>query len=296
MRALARIVAEADPVRGTRLTVLRGEPPLLPRRTGPVGPPDPEREVELHLVGGAAGPLGGDRLRIEIEVGPGARLCVRSVAAALALPGRDGAESRLTVLARVASGGRLRWLPEPLIGAAGCTHRTVCVVELAEGAALCWREELVCGRYAEPVGDVRLEMTARYGGRTLLRSDLAVGPGAAGWSGPAILGGARAAGSVLVVDPAWAGSAPPGPAPYDSAAPSGPGAPVPVQPSGAADSAGPDGAVPVAVAVLPLAGGPAVLVSAVGADARTVRTRLDHAVTRTIDSPRRSDLLGQLSM
>ncbi|AVT31923.1 urease accessory protein [Plantactinospora sp. BC1] len=271
MRALARIVAEADPPRGTRLTVLRGEPPLLPRRTGPVGPADPDREVELHLVGGAAGPLGGDRLRIEIEVGPGARLCVRSVAASLALPARDGAESRLAVRARVAAGGRLRWLPEPLIGAAGCAHRTDSRVELAEGAALYWREELVCGRHAEPVGDVRLEMTARYGGRTLLRNDLAVGPGAAGWSGPAVLGGGRAVGSVLLVDPAWTETPPPRPAPDDRLVPPGPGAPTRVGPSGAVPSG-------VAAAVLPLAGGPAVLVSAVGADARAVRARLDRAL------------------
>ncbi|MEO3928155.1 urease accessory protein UreD [Micromonosporaceae bacterium B7E4] len=289
MRALARIVAEADPLRGTRLTVLRGEPPLLPRRTGPVGPAGPEREVQLHLVGGAAGPLGGDRLRIEIEVGPGARLCVRSVAASLALPARDRAESRLVVQARVAAGGRLRWLPEPLIGAAGCAHRTTCVVELAEGAALCWREELVCGRHAEPVGDVRLEMTARYGGRTLLRNDLAVGPGAAGWSGPAVLGGARAVGSVLMVDPAWTGSPPPGPAGYDSAVPPGRGAPDRTGPPGGTapePAVGPVRPEPaVATAVLPLAGGPAVLVSAVGADARAVRARLDRALGWPAGSP-----------
>ncbi|AVT40355.1 urease accessory protein UreD [Plantactinospora sp. BB1] len=286
MRALARIVAEADPPRGTRLTVLRGEPPLLPRRTGPVGPADPDREVELHLVGGAAGPLGGDRLRIEIEVGPGARLCVRSVAASLALPARDGAESRLAVRARVAAGGRLRWLPEPLIGAAGCAHRTDSRVELAEGAALYWREELVCGRHAEPVGDVRLEMTARYGGRTLLRNDLAVGPGAAGWSGPAVLGGGRAVGSVLLVDPAWTETPPPRPAPCDPVAAPGSGAPDRAGPSGGTppERAGPSGTASpeagVAAAVLPLAGGPAVLVSAVGADARAVRARLDRALDR----------------
>ncbi|MFY1693473.1 urease accessory protein UreD [Plantactinospora sp. WMMB782] len=266
MRALARIVAEAHPVRGTRLTVLRGEPPLLLRRTGPAGP---GREAEVHLVGGAAGPLGGDRLRIEIEVGAGARLCVRSVAASLALPAAAGGESRLTVLARVAEGGRLRWLPEPLIGAAGCDHRTSCVVELAEGAALCWREEVVCGRHAEPVGDVRLEITARYAGRTLLRTDLAVGPGAAGWSGPAVLGNARAAGSLLLVEPAWTGSPPPVPPPDDPAVPAGPGVRSP------AGGAAPDSA---ATAVLPLAGGPAVLVSALGPQARAVRHRLDQAV------------------
>ncbi|MBE1488928.1 urease accessory protein UreD [Plantactinospora soyae] len=267
MRARARIVAVADPVRGTRLAALRGEPPLLPRRTSPS---DSNGEVQLHLVGGAAGPLGGDDLRIEIEVGPGARLCVRSVAASLALPGPTGGGSRLHITARVAAGGRLRWLPEPLIGAAGCDHRTVTSIALAEGAALLWREELVCGRYAEPVGDVRIETTLRYGGRTLLRNDLSVGPRASGWSGAAVLDGARAVGSVLLVEPAWSGAAwseftSSGPAPYDSAA----------RPDGARAGARDVTAARSAAAVLPLAGGPAALVSAVGSDPRSVRAHLD---------------------
>ena len=64
MRAYARVVAEADGHGGTRLVRLRGEPPLLPRRTGTgTGP------ATVHLVGGAAGPLGGDELRLDIEVG-----------------------------------------------------------------------------------------------------------------------------------------------------------------------------------------------------------------------------------
>ncbi|MFC6023214.1 urease accessory protein UreD [Plantactinospora solaniradicis] len=265
MRAQARIVAVADPVRGTRLAALRGEPPLLPRRTLPSDPSDSDGEVQLHLVGGAAGPLGGDDLRIEIEIGPDARLCVRSVAASLALPGPAGGESRLHVTARVAAGGRLRWLPEPLIGAAGCDHRTVTDIVLAEGAALLWREELVCGRYAEPVGDVRIETTLRYGGRTLFRNDLAVGPQVSGWSGPAVLDGARAVGSLLVVDPAWSEGTPPGPAPYDSAA----------RWDGVVDRARTATPEHSAAAVLPLVGGPAVLVSAVGSDPRTVRAHLE---------------------
>ncbi|MBF9132660.1 urease accessory protein UreD [Plantactinospora sp. S1510] len=276
MRAQARIVAVADPVRGTRLAAMRGEPPLLPRRTFPS---DSEGEVQLHLVGGAAGPLGGDDLRIEIEVGPDARLCVRSVAASLALPGPAGGQSRLHITARVAAGGRLRWLPEPLIGAAGCDHRTVTSIALAEGATLLWREELVCGRYAEPVGDVRIETTLRYGGRTLLRNDLAVGPRASGWSGPAVLDGARAVGSLLVVDPAWSDATSQEPTRCVWMA-------GPDDGSGRPDSAGgPTGVRRAApehstAAVLPLAGGPAMLVNAVGADPRAVRARLDRLSVR----------------
>ncbi|MEO3818861.1 urease accessory protein UreD [Plantactinospora sp. B24E8] len=281
MRARARIVVVADPSRGSRLATVRGEPPLLPRRTLSADPAD---GVQLHLVGGAAGPLGGDDLGLEIEVGPGARLCVRGVAASLALPGRTGGASRLHVTARVAAGGVLRWLPEPLIGAAGCDHVTVTEVECAEGAALCWREELVCGRYAEPGGDVRISTTLRYGGRTLLRNDLAVGPRAPGWSGPAVLGGARVVGSVLVVDPAWA----------RTGLPPAAGCPPTARP-GVVSAARPDG-VPadlptdVSAAVLPLAGGPAVLVSAVGSDPRAVRAQLD--LLSAIEKPDRSAALA----
>ena len=275
MRALARIVAVADPVRGTRLAVLRGESPLLPRRTGSPGPAGPDGEAQVHLVGGAAGPLGDDRLRIEIEVGAGARLCVQSVAASLVLPGAGGGQSRLTVTARVEPGGRLRWLPEPLIGAAGCDHLALSTVELADGAALLWREELVCGRHAEPVGDVRLGLTVRYAGRTLLRNDLAVGPRATGWSGGAVLGGGRAVGSVVVVDPAWTVTGPPGLPPQDFTGPAG-------HPAGAVHGpAGhPAGAVRgAAAALMPLAGGPAVLATATGTDLRAVRAYLDRVST-----------------
>jgi urease accessory protein len=189
MRATARIVAEADHG-GTRLTTLRGEVPLLPRRTGP---------STVHLVGGAAGPLGGDRLRIEIEVGPGAELTVRTVAAGIALPGRDGAESRVDVTARVAAGGCLAFLPEPLIAAAGCRHQVMTAVDLEAGAGLLWRDEVVCGRHGEAAGDVLLRTSVRLAGRPLYRNDLAIGPSAPGWSGGAVLGDARAHGSLLRV-------------------------------------------------------------------------------------------------
>ncbi|ROO59509.1 urease accessory protein [Micromonospora sp. Llam0] len=247
MRAHARLVAEVDAGGRTRLVCLRGEPPLVLRRTGPAVAGD-GGEVQVHLVGAAAGPLGGDDLRLDVEVGPGARVCLRTVAASLALPGPDGRRSTLQMLVRVAAGGELRWLPEPLIAAAGCHHLSRSVVELADGAALVWREELVCGRDGEPSGDARIDTTVRYAGRTVLRTDLAVGPRADGWAGPAVLAGAKATGSVLVVRPQWAAGGPP------AAIPLGPGA-----------------------ARLPLAGGPAMLVTATGPTARGVRAELDRA-------------------
>jgi urease accessory protein len=190
MRASARIVASRGLDGVTRLVVLHGETPLLPRQTGP---------ATVHLVGGAAGPLGGDRLRLDVHVEAGAELTVRSVAATLALPGPHGALSRLAVHARVEAGGRLIWEPEPLIAAARCRHETVSTVEVAVGGSLVWREELVCGRHGEEPGDVRLHTAVRLDGRPLHVSELAVGPSAPGWDGPAVLGGARVYGSVLRV-------------------------------------------------------------------------------------------------
>lgn len=238
MRASARIVAEADGLGGTRLAVLRGEAPLLVRRTGPR---NGGRGVTVHLVGGAAGPLRGDDLCLEVEAGPGAWLDVRSVAASLALPGRAGAPaSRLRIDAVVAAGAVLRWLPEPLIAAAGCHHQAITHVEAADGACLVWRDDQVCGRHGEGAGDVRTDTTIRYGGRTLYRHELAFGPGAPGWSGAAVLGGGRAVGSAVL-----AGSVLPPPALHGGDA-----------------------------AVMPLTG-PGVLATAVGQDIRQVRAALD---------------------
>ena len=161
--------------------------------------PAPAGTATVYLVGGAAGPLGGDRLRLDIEVGPDATLCVRTVAASVALPARTGTSSRFEITVTVAGGGSLEWLPEPTVAAAGCHHVTSASVELAEGAALRWREELIFGRYGEPAGSATISTSVRYAGRPLLRQSLSIGDGAAGWDGPAVLDAAKATGSLLTV-------------------------------------------------------------------------------------------------
>jgi urease accessory protein len=203
MRATARIVAVAGD-RGTRLAVLSGEAPLLPRRTATTGTAG---TATVHLVGGAAGPLGGDRLRVEVEVGPGAALTVHTTAATIALPHRSGARSRTDVVATVAAGGCLYWLPEPVIAAAGCRHTAVTAVDLAAGADLVWRDEVVCGRHGEEPGDLTVHTTVRRDGVPLHVHELSIGPAAPGWGGAAVLGGARAYGSMLVTGPhePWVG-------------------------------------------------------------------------------------------
>lgn len=188
MRARAEIAAEVVAGRNT-LTVLRSEPPLSVRPT-PGG---------VYLVASAAGPIGGDVLEMTARVGRGASLAVRSVAATLALPGPDGAPSRLATELAVDDGGSLRWEPEPLVIVAGCDLRTTTRITLGQDATLVWREELVWGRHREPGGSVLSRLVLDRGGRPLHRADIALGPLWAGSSGPAGTNGARAIGVLLVV-------------------------------------------------------------------------------------------------
>ena len=255
MRASARLVAEAHPGGGTRLTALAGQAPLLLRETDPGWEPssgsDSAAAALVQLVGGAAGPLGGDELRYSLDVGPGARLRVRSVAASIALPGRHGKESSLEITARVEAGAALSWSPPPLIAARGARHRTTARVDLAEDARLVWREETILGRYGEEPCSIATRLRVRRAGHVLLDQTFAVGPDHPGSLGPAVAGTGRAVGTVVIVDPAWAQTAP-----SDRLA--------------LAPRDDPDGAV----AVLSLAG-PAVVVSALAPDSLTLSRLLD---------------------
>jgi urease accessory protein len=219
----------------TRLDCIRSCAPIHLRET-----PD-----GVYLVGGAAGPLGGDELLLEIDVEPGATLVVRSAAASIALPGNRKGPSTVTVDARVGTGATLHWLPEPVIAGRGCDHRIFNRLTLEPGASVLWREELVLGRRGEKTGRVESRIDATVGDRPLLRNLLTVGPGTAGWDGPAVIGRAGAAGSLLVGGPHF--PAEPFPAVFGTSA-----------------------------AILSLAG-PGLLVSALGSDSLELRELLDKA-------------------
>jgi urease accessory protein len=198
--ATARITAVADGAGGTALPVLAGAGPLALRRSragGALGD-----AAGVMVVGAMSAPLGGDRLRIEAEVGEGARLAVGSAAATVSLPGRDGEPAAYDVRLTVRAGGILHWLPEPVIAAHRSDLRMTTRVDLAGGARLLLREELILGRHAEPPGRLTTRLTVGLDGRPLLDQALAFGPGTpAGWNGPAVLGPYRAVGQLLLVDP-----------------------------------------------------------------------------------------------
>ncbi|MCK2219928.1 urease accessory protein UreD [Actinomadura sp. ATCC 31491] len=186
VRASAAVATDLGPGGRTVLRRLASAPPLTLRQTGP---------RTVHLVSTAAGPLGGDRLALDLDLAPGTALELGSVASTLVLPGPG--ESEMLVTARVGAGARLRFAPEPTVLAAGCAHRLVVRLELEPGASVSWREELVLGRHGERPGRCRTRFDATLAGRPLLRQELTVGdPGLDG--SPAVLGGARCTGTVFL--------------------------------------------------------------------------------------------------
>lgn len=197
-RALIRTEAAAGG--RTRLETLRSDPPLTLRQTGP---------HRVHIVSTAAGPLRGDHLDLAVDVAPGTSLEVRSVAATLVLPGLPDTPSVMVVRARVGAGASLCFSPEPTVLAAGCAHRLVVRLSLAEDATVFWREEIVFGRHGERPGRGHARFDATVAGRPLLRHDLVIGEEEVTGS-PAVYGDARCVGSTLLAGPAWARAAPPG--------------------------------------------------------------------------------------
>ncbi len=268
VRATARIrAAAAAPGHGTVLPLLAGEGPLALRRTRALG-----AGAEVTVVGAMSAPLGGDRLRIEAEVCADASLTVGSAAATVSLPGGGQAPAVYGVRLTVGPGAELRWLPEPVIAARGSDLRMTTVVDLAPTACLVLREEQILGRFGEIPGRVVSRLTVRVAGRPLLDQEVSFGPGAApGWDGPAGLAGHRAVGQLLYVGP----SQPERPA--DSAGSAGPG---PAADAAAVLDAGGHGRATRTPLALPGTGAPgrAVLVTAVAADGRHLRSLLEQAV------------------
>ncbi|MFI6650107.1 urease accessory protein UreD [Streptomyces sp. NPDC050529] len=241
VRANARITAVRDGRGVTTLPVLEGDGPLALRRTRAALP----GTARVTVVGAMSAPLGGDRLAVEVRAGQGARLTVDSAAATVALPGPEDVPAHYGIALNVEEGAELNWLPEQLISAHGSELLMTTTVELAPSARLMLREEQVLGRHGEATGTLLSRLTVRRCGRPLLDQQLAYGPGApGGWDGPAVLGGHRAIGQLLVVDPVF-------------------------------DDKGPETRLLGSTAVLTRLQGPAVLVTALAADARDLRSVLD---------------------
>src|SRR5690242_3357564 len=136
LQAAAAVTADVDGGR-SRIRWTHAWPVVL-RPTG---------AQRVHLVNGAGGPLGGDRLELAVTVGPGATLAVRSAGATLVQPGREGGPARWDTTIRVGAGAGLDWAPEPTVVADGAVMVASMRVELAADASATLREVVVLGRH-----------------------------------------------------------------------------------------------------------------------------------------------------
>lgn len=188
----------ADGVRAyAELSVGAGSPPRIERMLSAAPLRWRATPDAVYMVSTAAAPVGDDDVVVRINVGSGARLAVRSVAASVAW---SGSGSRQRVEVEVGPGGHLDWGLEPLVVTAHCDHRQEGVVVLHPSASLRWAEKVVLGRHGEHPGRLRSTLHVDVGGHPLLRHGVDVGDGSPGWDGPAVLGPARALATVAVVD------------------------------------------------------------------------------------------------
>jgi urease accessory protein len=138
---------------------------------------DPGRELVLAMVSGAAGPLGGDRLRFRLAIGPGAHVTVVSVAAALAQPGPRGEPSELLVDLAVGEDAVLEWRPQPTVSVVGSNHRVVVRLAAASSSTVTMCEGVSLGRRGESPGRFALRERVTIDGVAVLDHETVFEPG-----------------------------------------------------------------------------------------------------------------------
>ncbi|WP_409474595.1 urease accessory protein UreD [Streptomyces sp. HC307] len=195
VRATARIRA-AHNGRVTTLPQLHSDGPFHLRRVRTDGP-----AATVGIIGAMSAPLGGDRLTLDITAEDRAELEVTTAAATLALRGPTTDPATYDVRLTAGEHAHLRWLPQPLISAAGSNLRQTYTVELAASSRLVLREEQLLGRADEEPGHLVSRILVHRAGRPLLDQQTAYGVPEPGWDGPAVLNEHRVTGQLLLVDP-----------------------------------------------------------------------------------------------
>lgn len=133
----------------------------------------------VHLLGAAAGPLGGDEVRVRVAVEPGAALRLCSVAASVVLPGAAEVRSCAEWDLEVADAASLVVCPQPTVVTARAVHRTRTRARVAADAALVVLERVQLGRSGEEPGRWTGTLDVDVAGRPRLRHELSLGPGSA---------------------------------------------------------------------------------------------------------------------
>lgn len=195
VRATARIRTRHNG-HTTTVPLLHSDGPFHLRRLQSRGP-----WARVGVIGAMSAPLGGDRLALDITAEARTRLEVTTAAATIALRGSTADPATYDVRLAVGPHACLNWLPQPLISTRGSTLRQTFDVDLASTSRLLLREEQVLGRTAEPPGLLSTRLTVRRDGRAILDQHTVHGDPATAWNGPAVLGGHRATGQLLIVGP-----------------------------------------------------------------------------------------------
>ena len=151
------------------------------------------RDGALHVavVQTAACLVGGDDVRLRIEVGAGARLVLSDISATLAHPvprERPGARQSISVV--VSAGASLEWIEQPLILAAGCRLVRSVALAMHGDARIVHHDTLVLGRHGEHAGSARLHLRVTRDGLPVLDEGLDT-TRAAALASPAVLGAAH---------------------------------------------------------------------------------------------------------
>ena len=157
------------------------------------GFPNASGETLAHLHNVSGGVLDNDDLRLQLEIGPGARAQITTTGATRVYRSRS-AEAVALQRTEVTVGerGLLEYLPDPLIPYARSRFRQSTTIELRDEATLFWWETTAPGR--EAAGEVfeyhalRTSLDLRAGGELVALERYAIEPGIRNPVSPARLG------------------------------------------------------------------------------------------------------------
>lgn len=154
-----------------------------------------EQGAKVSLVPEGALLLAADEVRIDVAVGPGARLELVEPAGTLAHPMFGGA-ARWDVNIDLAPTAVLMWLGEPFVVASGARVSRRTLARVGWGACLALRELVVLGRHGEDPGELAQSLEViGPSGAPMLAECLDLGPR----MNPLLIGQARAIGTVVVI-------------------------------------------------------------------------------------------------
>ncbi|WP_380171813.1 urease accessory protein UreD [Kineococcus sp. DHX-1] len=156
------------------------------------------QHTRIALVGTRALLLAGDRVDVHIEVAAGCSLDLVEVAATVAYDGRGGPPAHWCATVVAGPGARVGWDAQPLVVATGADVDRSVRIDLATGAVVTLREDVVLGRTGERGGRLRARTHARLDGGDLLVEDLDLRDDDLRRS-PAVLGAARGLRTVTVL-------------------------------------------------------------------------------------------------